>query len=101
LRPSSRILARDELALFFAVDAAPDEVGEALGDEAGREEGAAFVGVDIVAQRGDDVGYGPRRDRVQLVSCKTSVRLVNSLTRTAKSHRTTRGTSRRSSGAAG
>lgn len=59
-------LAHDELALLFAMAATPDEIGEALGDEARCEEVAAFVGVDVVALRGDDVGHGPHRDRVQL-----------------------------------
>ncbi len=49
-------LAHHEFALFFGMATAPDEIGEALRDEAGREEVAAFVGVGVVGQRGDDVG---------------------------------------------
>jgi hypothetical protein len=36
-------LAHDELALFFAVAAAPDEIAEALSDGSIRADGTAFV----------------------------------------------------------
>ena len=79
------LLQRADGDVVHARQTAPDEIGEALGDGAGREEGAAFVGVDVVVQGGDDVGHGPHRDRVRLDLLQESVRLVNSPTRTAKS----------------